>query len=238
MIRNNKCEIGNKVSNTTKPGMGQFFIRRNNMRKGLITLLCTVIFVNMLLVSPVFAYSGSAAKNYADTYATSPNSGVYPVFSEDCTNFTSQALFAGGYSMIGAYPNNSTDDHYWYFDHYYNVYTHSWSVAADQVQFQLWHSPGGYWGMSYGGNIGGGQYNDAAVGDLISYDWYYTGVTDHLAIEIGTGTDPDPNGGHWVGDLVDAHTTNHYHAYWTLQPYNAAHYQTTLVKTLHIYSSN
>ncbi len=228
MKSSKNLQISNKwMRGTNKGGF--------NMRKTLSVLILGIALL-CLDTSAVFAYNGTAAKNYADNYALSPNSGVYPVFSEDCTNFISQALFAGGYSMVGNYPGNSNvDNSFWYFNHYFNVWTHSWSVAMDQITFQYTHSPGGSFGNMYNGNIGSSEYNDALIGDILAYDFGSGDGYSHLSLEVGTGTDPSSG---WVGDLVDAHTSNRYHAYWTLQPYNPEHYSTTHVLTIHISSSN
>jgi len=205
------------------------------MKKKLIAVLFTLSLLLNFNPNPVLAYTGWSAVTYADTYATTPNSGVYPVFSEDCTNFVSQALFSGGYSMVGNYPGNSNvDNNYWYFNHYYNVWSHSWSVASDQINFQILHSPGGTYGNSYNGNIGNNMTNDALSGDILAYNWGTGSGWSHLGLEVSTGT--DPNSG-WVGDMVDTHTSNHYHAYWTLQPYNSQYYSTQ-IQTIHISSSN
>jgi Putative amidase domain len=51
----------------------------------------------------ITAYNRSAAKAYAEAYALSPNTNQYPLFKDDdCTNFISQVLRAGGMVMIGA----------------------------------------------------------------------------------------------------------------------------------------
>jgi|GEM_PF-1519695 len=54
----------------------------------------------------VSGYNASDAVSYAKKYATSYNTSEYPKYSgEDCTNFVSQCLYAGGISMKGT---NST----------------------------------------------------------------------------------------------------------------------------------
>jgi hypothetical protein len=204
------------------------------MKKYLYPILSVLISISgfLFISSPVKAYSGSQAKAYADTWANSNNSS-YHTYPEDCTNFVSQALFNGGYSMVfGNY--STTNDNNWFHDFANGEDSNSWAVANSLVNFQRMHSPGGYWGSSYSGAIGNNQYNDASIGDVITYEWTSSGWIDHTALEVGTGS--DPNSG-WYGDLVDAHTSNRYHGYWTLQPYNSQAY-TTRVSTLHISSSN
>lgn len=203
------------------------------LKKWLLSLVAG-LFAASLGSSSVFAYDGTKAKNYADTYATSRNV-YYPYFSEnDCTNFISQSLRAGGYSNVGSRLNDPTDYHYWYYDDYTGQWSNSWSVAHSFVMFQIVHTPGGYWGNSYGGVQGNNAYNDAYVGDVIAYDWESDGTWDHLGLEVGTGTDPDSG---WTGDLVDTHSSGRYHAYWTLEMWNQWKYTTT-IRTLHINSSN
>jgi Putative amidase domain len=65
----------------------------------------------------------------------------------------------------------------------------------------------------------------------VLYDWNNDGVFDHEAILTASdGTNPD---GSTNWDLVDAHTSNRYHAYWTLAQYNAS-WATTRIVVLHI----
>ncbi len=47
-------------------------------------------------------YNREAAKAYAEMHAEIPNTNKYPLFKgDDCTNFISQVLFAGGMEMRG-----------------------------------------------------------------------------------------------------------------------------------------
>lgn len=71
----------------------------------------------------------------------------------------------------------------------------------------------------------------AAQGDVVLYDWNNDGVYDHEAIVTASdGSNPD---GTTNWDLVDAHTNNRYHAYWTLAQDNASR-ATTRIAVLHI----
>jgi hypothetical protein len=108
-----------------------------------VLFLCLV--VPLAIASPAFAYNGAAAAQYADQYATSPNSGSYPVFSDDCTNFVSQAVHAGGYSFVGG--SSSTSDYRWwlhtdFWTWYGYSWSNSWSVANDYNNFLTWTAPG------------------------------------------------------------------------------------------------
>ena len=83
----------------------------------------------------------------------------------------------------------------------------------------------------HGGAPGQVVASNAAQGDVVLYDWDDDGVYDLESIVVasdGTNLDVTPN---W--DLVDAHTNNRYHAYWTLAQYNAS-WATTHIVVLHI----
>jgi len=50
----------------------------------------------------ITVYNRSAAKAYAEAYADTPNISKYPLYEgDDCTNFVSQVLAAGGLLMTG-----------------------------------------------------------------------------------------------------------------------------------------
>lgn len=61
-------------------------------------------------------FSGSAAAAYARTWATGSNP-AYGRFGNDCTNFASQAMEAGGWTMLvgGGYCADRTKDSVWWF---------------------------------------------------------------------------------------------------------------------------
>ena len=67
----------------------------------------------------------------------------------------------------------------------------------------------------------------ASQGDVVLYDWNNDGVYDHESIITAS----DNGGAQW--DLVDAHTNNRYHAYWTLAQYNT-NWSTTHIVVIHI----
>lgn len=60
----------------------------------------------------ITVYNRGAAKAYAEAYADTPNRSNYPVFEgDDCTNFVSQVLAAGGLLMTG---RDYTSFHDWF----------------------------------------------------------------------------------------------------------------------------
>lgn len=196
--------------------------------------LLIVSFVAVLAVSApstAFAssgYNGAAAAAYADTYWQSYNP-AWPSFANsggDCTNFVSQAIFAGGITMRLSPPNSGNAA--WYMvrtkRHWY--YAAPWVNAQDNSIFALQHLAGvtqvaAYYGVAPGQKVA----DNATQGDIVLYDFNNDGVYDHEAIVVAN------DGTSW--DLVDAHTNNRYHAYWTLAQYNAS-WATTRMVVLHI----
>ena len=68
---------------------------------------------------------------------------------------------------------------------------------------------------------------------MIFYDWGLGEGVSHASIQVVYGTDEMG----WTGDLVDAHTNPHRHAFWSLRDYNA-NYSTTWVSVEHIAATN
>lgn len=131
--------------------------------------------LSVAVAPTILAYSPSAAAVYADQWVLSSNwcSGrlCFTGTGNDCPNFVSYALHAGGgYAFTGYPTGDTTDDHNWYvfwnsYYHYYR-YTHSWSVANDLYTFQIWHSPGGYPAGTFPGNAVN-SYDGISTGDLV-----------------------------------------------------------------------
>ncbi|WP_017415109.1 amidase domain-containing protein [Clostridium tunisiense] len=85
-------------------------------RKKLLTRIKDAIITPLLndeiINRQITVYNRSAAKAYAEAYAESPNIKEYPLFKEDdCTNFISQVLKAGGMIMKG---RDYTNFNHWF----------------------------------------------------------------------------------------------------------------------------
>lgn len=191
--------------------------------------------------APALAYSGSGAASYADQYALHPNTPSYPVFGGDCTNFVSQAAhLGGGYPFRGAYTNGSSDKVWWSSGSGPTSSTFSWSnswAAADgYYRFLLADQPGGHpGGTAPGSSTDYWTPDSEATGDVLFYDWGQGEGVSHAAMQVGYGTDPSSPA--WKGNYVDYHTTNRYHAFWSLKPYNA-NWATTTIYFVHIDAAN
>jgi hypothetical protein len=124
-----------------------------------------------------FTYDKYAARDYTYKYAYSPYNSSYPHFTDDCTNFMSQAVHAGGYAMHPEWTmsKSGSDFHY----------TRSWTVVYDF--FNYWGSTRGHSYRVFKGHDGIADY--ANIGDIIIfYDqtdknrtWYHAVMDTHEA---------------------------------------------------------
>jgi Putative amidase domain len=200
-----------------------------------LSVLTLLVFSLAATASAAFGYSGAAAAAYADTHWQNYNP-AWPSFARhggDCTNFVSQALYAGGIGMRPSplYSGNAA----WYMlkkPHHGWSYALPWINAQDQSIFLLQYVPGvtqvaSYYGVAPGQTVA----DNASQGDIVLYDFNNDEVYDHEAI-VTASDGPNPDGTtNW--DLVDAHTNDRYHAYWTLAQYNAS-WASTRIVVLHI----
>lgn len=84
------------MKNSVKLG-GEYEINEKMTRLMVLLLVCLLGVVN---TSTVYAaYDGDKAVEYADKYWNS-NNGSYPSYSNDCTNFASQCVLAGGIKKV------------------------------------------------------------------------------------------------------------------------------------------
>jgi hypothetical protein len=195
-------------------------------------------------------YDGYKAASYADTYALHANILDYiGPLPEDCTNFVSQALQAGGHSFTFALSDPQSPQpqvldlskSWWAWrdnGRYGSGRTKSWSVTNDLYSFVHLSDP--YWpyeGVQDMGTQGmtplvfmplddhdpntSWEYRAAPVGTIIFYKWQYQGDA-YVPDHASIIVDygTDPEKG-WSGALIDQHTNNRYHAIWNLIPYNS-----------------
>ncbi|MFZ3101109.1 MAG: amidase domain-containing protein [Desulfitobacteriaceae bacterium] len=191
-------------------------------KKRIVILLVLSFIMSFFGISNTcLAYSAQNAATYAEQWALSRNSN-YPSFTEDCTNFASQALYAGGRPML----YGSTEDTKWYVRKILFVwdYTLSWSMASYFYNFLGSNSAPlqGSWTTS---SAPGNDKSEIIKGDVLSYDWDGGGSKDHSAIVTYMGYDPNSSN---FGDLVCYHSKDRYRGIWHLRPYNA-NYMTTIV---------
>lgn len=213
---------------------------RGAIRRTASTMIAVVLVGGVMAAGAqsALAYDPTAAKNYADTWALSFNTPTYPQLGNDCTNFVSQALRAGGYPVQSGDKNSY---HSWYENTnnypiigYTYDYSLSWSGAENLLNQLYVYNPGGsptaYWSP---GTNGSRATSLGSVGDVIFYDWGLGEGISHASIQVAYGTDALG----WTGDLVDEHTSNRKHVFWSLRDYNG-NYATTWVTVEHVAATN
>lgn len=201
------------------------------IRKSLLLIPLAAALLAISSASTDFAasgYNGAAAAAYADTYWKTYNP-AWPSFANnggDCANFVSQALYAGGVSMRLSPPNSGNAAWFMLKVKRHWSYALPWINAQDNSVFALQHLAGvtqvaSYFGIAPGQTVA----DNASQGDIVLYDFNNDGVYDHESIVVAN------DGTSW--DLVDAHTNNRYHVYWTLAQLNPS-WATTRMVVLHI----
>jgi hypothetical protein len=142
-----------------------------------------------------FSYDRLAAVKYAEHWWNSYNP-TYKKFDVDCTNYISQCLRAGGAPMRGA-PNRNKG--WWYQG---NNWSFSWAVAHSL----RWYLSGSTEGLQ-GKEVESAS--DLYLGDVICYDFQGDGRWDHNTIVVAKDANDMP--------LVNAHTDNSRHRYWSYE---------------------
>ncbi len=189
----------------------------------------------MLLAGPAAAYNGNAAANYADTYATTENSAFVSYDPDDCTNFVSQALQAGGQPNAYGYGDPADLRNWWEFpkSDVSDIYifgrpaSYSATVVPDLKTFLInsgWGTAEGNFSYKSGNPAPPFTPGSVVTGDVLFYDWGQGNGISHASMQVGIGTDAYGYYGNWV----DEHTSNRKHIFWTLRPVNAYFADTTI----------
>ncbi|RFB18500.1 hypothetical protein DZB84_06230 [Bacillus sp. HNG] len=140
-----------------------------------------------------FKYNRLAAVQYAERWWNDYNP-KYKKFTDNCTNFISQCLHAGGAPMYG-YPNRSKG--WWYQN---NNWSYSWSVA-NSLRWYLTGSRRGLQAKEVSSP------KELLLGDIICYDFEGDGRFNHNTIVVAKDYEGDP--------LVNAQTQNSRMRYWS-----------------------
>jgi hypothetical protein len=130
-------------------------------------------------------YNRQAAVQYANTWWNS-NNPAYPIFDDDCTNYISQCLRAGGAPMRG---QPRRDKGWW-------IGGGTWSFSWSTSHSLRWYLDTSTVGLKA---VKVTNASDLQLGDVISYDFQGDGRFDHTTIVTGfNGREP----------LVNAHTAS------------------------------
>ncbi|HEY4600040.1 MAG TPA: amidase domain-containing protein [Cerasibacillus sp.] len=143
----------------------------------------------------VFKYDRLKAVQYAERWWNSyhPN---FRQFDVDCTNYVSQCLYAGGALMWGSPVRNRG---WWYRQ---DNWSYSWAVAHSM----RWYLSGASQGIK---GIEKSSPEQLLPGDVICYDFQGDGRWDHTTIVVTKDANNMP--------LVNAHTVNSRHRYWSYE---------------------
>jgi hypothetical protein len=153
-------------------------------------------------------YNRGAAIAYADQWTSNTNYGdppmrnsaYYPDFPNDCTNYVSQVLYAGGYPEYRGGTSNEWWQPYWVG---WWVYPHSWTVADDMRRFLQQH-PQDF-------ELYGGSPYYLPGGDFFQMDLEGVLYPTHARVLLGMGYDMYYG---WYTNLMDQHTNDRKHRYW------------------------
>ncbi|MFC0470552.1 amidase domain-containing protein [Halalkalibacter kiskunsagensis] len=138
------------------------------------------------------SYNRREAVRYAERWWDDYNP-AYRKFTNNCTNFISQCLHAGGASMTG-HPNRSKG---WWFRS--DNWSFSWSVA----NAMRWYLSGAQSGLRGEEKE---HASDLEPGDVICYDFDGDGTWQHTTIVVAKDANNEP--------LVNAQTANSRMRYW------------------------
>ncbi|SCF77598.1 amidase domain-containing protein [Streptomyces sp. Ncost-T10-10d] len=78
---------------------------------------------------------------YADKYWKNPNKGSYRTYGNDCTNFVSQAMKAGGWGIVG--PTDAgqrSNNKKWFYTIFVDRTSYTWAGAENWYWFAIKHS--------------------------------------------------------------------------------------------------
>jgi len=121
------------------------------------------------VASSPWYWNGIAAVNYSDAYAKTYNSS-YRIYSEDCTNFASQCLKAGGKPYRDG---PRTDYSSWYYGWLTWFTSYTWAGAHNLVMHMYNYT---------NSNLFPTSIYELAKGDLIFADWDRDTIGDHSMI--------------------------------------------------------
>jgi hypothetical protein len=133
-------------------------------------------------------YNYAAMVNYAATWHNRYNP-AWPRFDNDCTNFVSQCLRAGGWRAT-AFTANFNDDRYWFLANS-SYHSNSWTVSQNLRNFA--YLSGRAYDLS--------SVRNCSAGDILGYDFDRRGTLDHMQLVCAN------NGGN---PLMTQHTPGYY----------------------------
>jgi Putative amidase domain len=143
-----------------------------------------------------FSYNRLEAVKYAELWWNANNPQYVHFKEENCTNYISQCLHAGGAPMIG-YPSKAKG---WW------IRGRNWSYSWTSAHALRWYLSGAKSGLRAKKVE---KPSDLLIGDVIFYDFEGDGHWNHSTIIVAKDMYGMP--------LVNAHTINSRYRYWTYE---------------------
>lgn len=153
-----------------------------------VLMLILALVILSLCATAEAAYNGDKAAKYALEYSSVPNPD-YNYFKEDCTNFVSQCLLAGGWKETGKY--KFTSKNAWYYDFGKRPgYSNTWAVANSLYAFLNSHPDRAKKQSVYNRPYKESYRKNFKPGDLVQIDYGSDGTWDHsMIITVVSDTD-------------------------------------------------
>lgn len=195
------------------------------MKKKLLSIFLAVL-MSLSLAVPAFAFNANDAITYANRYADIANSN-YNHYSADCTNYVSQALYAGGlahdttwYSNIDWHGNNyvRTDSVAWKNANALKDYIKGKSGVTKIGQWSKYAMTSPFTTNAYVNNSS--NFTNSNVGRvIIFYDWNADNKMDHAAFYVKNNSASrystyNSSVQEGTGDLINQHSNNRKQVLW------------------------
>ena len=158
---------------------------------------------SLSLMAASYTYNRTAVRNYIDTYWDNYNP-AYVAYGNDCTNFASQAIRAGGIPVF-IQANGSDANPSWYYNLNANGWLRSLSWINVDELFDLLRNYNTIDAVA-------SSHSGMAIGDIIQYDKGSDGDKDHTAIVSFTETPAWDPSQKFV--YVSYHTTDRHNVSW------------------------
>ncbi len=139
---------------------------------------------------PTGTYNKTAAANYALKYAMTGNTASYRTYGNDCTNFISQCLAAGGWTGTGSALSRTSNTTWFYSSLGESFTTYTWAGAHNHYFFH----------KETARSTAGAYVSSLRLGDIMQVSFSNDGHIGHTVIV----SKEDTNG----TDYVSYHTTN------------------------------
>lgn len=123
------------------------------------------------LIISSYTYNRNNAAWYGLYYALNPNTSFrdFTYSGGDCTNFISQAVWYGNWSMVGWWPDKYSRHSWWYAFIWPNTQSHTWT-SANMWRYFTSSRPRGYTTSNR---------CDLQLGDIVQQDTDRNGTMDH-----------------------------------------------------------